>query len=977
MSFRAKIFIALLGLVAGLTGLLFVMVGQETERQVDLAVSEATMRAQNAFSDLEELWRAELSRVGARFTGSNRIPGALEAALEEDDSEVLADAANYELTIAGIADSLLVVADAEGSPVLALVNGAESTWNAGLPNVDDIVADDDEFFSYRIHEDRLFVVHAVPLALFGRLLGSMLVGYPVDREVIHRLGEVIGAEVCFVAGGRSLGATAGISNAALFDDVVALATADRLGTRILADRGWALAAEPLTVGEGVAGSRVIAVPLDEVVAPFERLRRRLAVAGATALFLALAIGVAVARGLASPVGVLTRATERVAEGDLEVQVPVRTRDELGRLGQAFNQMVNDLALKEKYRSVLDKVVSRDIAEEMLRGEIKLGGETRPVTTLFADIRGFTALTEGMPPERVIALLNEVMDAAAQAVDAEGGVVDKYVGDELMAVFGAPISGDDDARRAVRAALRIQEAVSDLNRGREARGDAPIGVGIGINTGPAVAGNMGSHDRLNYTVLGESVNLAARLCGRARAGEVLVSDATLDQAGDGFVTRALEPVRVKGISYSISVHEVRGERRAQSRVTSAALALSVALALVAGPLGWARPSHAQMPTLAEAGAYLVSPSGDYRLDLSGMLLLDVYEPGRDGAGFIFEDDTFLAGRLSLFLDATLGPYVDAAVELRADRGETPSDQGVTGRIEQAFVVIKPWKDRRFDIQIGRFLSPFGGWPRRHDTRADAFIRPPLPYDYRTMICPLVPPPNVEKFLNWKHVPERFRPTGSPVVWGAPYQKGAMVSWRTGGLTARVAVLGTAPSSEPYDWGYWPGEEFDPSWVGDLSYRFSHSFQMVVSCSVGPYLQTTIEPRLREGRSLDDYEQSIWSVYGSWTRGWTQLKIELLIDSWDVPNVYEKVEDDSAIVEIKQKVSPGWWLAARWSTIRFSELSTMYGGDNAWDWDIERWEIAFGWAPSRNLELRFESMWNSQKGPYEPDDDLLALQLKWLF
>src|SRR5205814_870235 len=128
-------------------------------------------------------------------------------------------------------------------------------------------------------------------------------------------------------------------------------------------------------------------------------------------------------------------------------------------------------------------------------------ETRRVVSLFADVRGFTAMTEGMEPQRVIALLNEFMEAASDAIDAEGGVVDKYVGDEIMAVFGAPVSRGGDADRAVRAALRIRAAVTELNAGRAARGEAPVSVGVGINAGPAVAGNMGSPGRLNYTVLG--------------------------------------------------------------------------------------------------------------------------------------------------------------------------------------------------------------------------------------------------------------------------------------------------------------------------------------------------------------------------------------------------------------------------------------------------------------------------------------------
>ena len=140
-------------------------------------------------------------------------------------------------------------------------------------------------------------------------------------------------------------------------------------------------------------------------------------------------------------------------------VNVKSRDELGKLAGSFNHMVHDLSLKERYRSLLDKVVSADIAEEMLKGDIVLGGENRRVTTLFADIRGFTPLTEGMEPQEVILMLNEYMDRAASAVEEHGGVVDKYVGDEIMAIFGAPVSQEEDALNAVRAALELESISS--------------------------------------------------------------------------------------------------------------------------------------------------------------------------------------------------------------------------------------------------------------------------------------------------------------------------------------------------------------------------------------------------------------------------------------------------------------------------------------------------------------------------------------
>jgi len=221
--------------------------------------------------------------------------------------------------------------------------------------------------------------------------------------------------------------------------------------------------------------------------------------------------------------------------------------------------VRGLFLKEKYRSVLDKAVSPEIAAEMLKGDLFPGGENRMVTVLFADIRGFTTITKGMDPRDVITMLNDYLEGASAAIETEGGVVDKYAGDQIMAIFGAPVSHSDDAPRAVRAALRMQETIRSLSESRRAAGKPEITMGIGINTGLAVAGNMGSRTRLNYTVLGESVNLAARLCSMAAAGQILISAATLEAVGPVLDAQALDPVTFRGWSDPVGVWLVKGLR----------------------------------------------------------------------------------------------------------------------------------------------------------------------------------------------------------------------------------------------------------------------------------------------------------------------------------------------------------------------------------------------------------------------------------
>jgi adenylate cyclase len=302
---------------------------------------------------------------------------------------------------------------------------------------------------------------------------------------------------------------------------------------------------------------VYAIPLDKALAPFRRIRTSLVLATLAAVTAAIILGFFLSKGISAPVLELVRSTAEVARGNYDFRVDVASRDELGILGNAFNTMLRGLLLKEKYRDVLDKAVSPAIADEMLKGDLFLGGENRVVTILFADIRGFTAMTEGMDPRGVIAMLNEYLEGATASIEAEGGVVDKYVGDEIMAVFGAPLSHSDDALRAVRAALSMQQSLRLLNESRRTAGKKGIAVGIGINTGLAVAGNTGSKTRLNYTVLGESVNLAARICSIAEAGQILISSSTLAAAEPALDTQTLKTVSFKGLSNPIGICLVNG------------------------------------------------------------------------------------------------------------------------------------------------------------------------------------------------------------------------------------------------------------------------------------------------------------------------------------------------------------------------------------------------------------------------------------
>ncbi|MEN9575569.1 MAG: hypothetical protein RL514_3424 [Verrucomicrobiota bacterium] len=262
-----------------------------------------------------------------------------------------------------------------------------------------------------------------------------------------------------------------------------------------------------------------------------------------ALVGALIVSLLLAHGLSVPIRELVRATEQISAGDFAIHLPERGKDDLGRLAKSFNEMAADLALKEKYHSILHTIADKDVAQQLLDGKIALGGELRETTVMFCDIRGFTALTQNMDPAEVIALLNEHMTILTQVVTEHHGVVDKFIGDSIMALFGAPKSYGDDAFNAVRCAEQMLAARAQLNQTSRYQ----IQMGIGLATGQVLAGNMGSANRSNYTVLGERVNLAARLCSIAGRGEIVLGPTTRDQLGDRITVQAMDPVQLKGFS----------------------------------------------------------------------------------------------------------------------------------------------------------------------------------------------------------------------------------------------------------------------------------------------------------------------------------------------------------------------------------------------------------------------------------------------
>jgi class 3 adenylate cyclase len=265
-----------------------------------------------------------------------------------------------------------------------------------------------------------------------------------------------------------------------------------------------------------------------------------------------------------PIALLAKATQDVSKGhysDIHLPHSKNRHDEIGVLSDSFTNMVVDLRDREKIRGVLNKVVSKEIAEEILKGNIHLGGEEKVISILFTDIRHFSKMTELLTPQVVINFLNAYMTKMSDIIEQEGGVIDKYVGDEIMALYGAPLPTPDNALRAIRTGLIMIETLRMWNIDRSSKGMPAVEIGIGIHTGIVVAGNMGAETRLNYTVLGANVNLASRLCMAAAPMQILITESTLNSlyVKETFIVEELPPILFKGFSEPIATYSVKGFR----------------------------------------------------------------------------------------------------------------------------------------------------------------------------------------------------------------------------------------------------------------------------------------------------------------------------------------------------------------------------------------------------------------------------------
>jgi class 3 adenylate cyclase len=393
---------------------------------------------------------------------------------------------------------------------------------------------------WRARGDRVLQIFSAPVRTNSGVVGAILVGYPVDRAFLEPLEKVTGTRI------ELAGPADAVRDSEIFESL-------RGSERYLG--GYVSLAGS---GNGAVGRFLILRPLAEEEREAARQMIHLVSIAAVILVIALLVALYLSSLVSRPLEALGRAVREVGAGNFRFRLNASSKDEFGQLGNLIDEMAAGLEERERIRAAFGRYVDDDVVREVLKNEGAgaLEGREKDITVLFADLANFTAFSEGKSPRELLRDLNAYFGSMARAVEEHKGILDKFIGDAIMAYWGAPLANPRHAEHACRAALAMATRFQTEIAPRYPK----LGLRIGVAAGGALVGNVGSEQRQNYTVMGDTVNLASRLEGvnKAFGTQICVSSAARELAGDGFRFRRLGRVRVAGRSEPEAVYELVSE-----------------------------------------------------------------------------------------------------------------------------------------------------------------------------------------------------------------------------------------------------------------------------------------------------------------------------------------------------------------------------------------------------------------------------------
>jgi adenylate cyclase len=403
------------------------------------------------------------------------------------------------------------------------------------------------------------LVSAAPVHNEGSQSGALALLTPITPRYLEYLDTKLNADLAISVNGELVAATSDHPAPALRSQSEQ-ATIQEVGEKLFAVKTFkpkALQRDGL-VAEVTASRDVTEVHEEKQQALLYHLA---ALAGV--LIVVLGFALRFASRLGRSVQAISDAADQVKGGKYVNAPVVKTGDEIETLSLHFNEMVRGLEERDRLRDTFGRYVTRQVADHLMKGNVNLGGELVPVTVLFSDIRSFSSISETMDPRAVLDFLNEYFSGMVESVLHHHGVVDKFIGDAIMAVFGAPVPEPEDALNAIKAALEMHTRLHKINENLKQRGLPEIKTGIGLHCGQVVAGNMGHAERMEYTVIGDVVNLASRLEGMTKELEcdVILSEDLYNQVEQHIEAEPLRKIKVKGRDQEVMVYRLIGLRSA--------------------------------------------------------------------------------------------------------------------------------------------------------------------------------------------------------------------------------------------------------------------------------------------------------------------------------------------------------------------------------------------------------------------------------
>lgn len=405
------------------------------------------------------------------------------------------------------------------------------------------------------------LVDATPVKFEGRQVGALALLTPITQQYVEHLSTHLDADLVLSVDGQAV-ATSDAHPApelrskneqvVFEEDHQHLFAVETFQPRKLQRHGIAI---ELTATRDVTDLRA-SVRAD--------LMRHLGILSLVALVV-LALALRYAHRVAAVVEGIAAAARKLQQGQYEAAAVPSTNDELQLLSENFNAMVIGLQERDRLKETFGRYVTRQVADHLMARDQQLGGELVPVTVLFSDIRSFTTISETMPPRDLLDFLNEYFTGMVESILTNRGVVDKFIGDAIMAVFGAPSPEPDDPLNAVKAALEMRAALGAINEGFVQRGLPEIRTGIGLHYGQVVAGNMGHSERMEYTVIGDTVNVASRLEGMTKelGCDIVISGELHAEVQHAIDAEPLKEIKVKGRGEAVMVYRVKGLKQPES------------------------------------------------------------------------------------------------------------------------------------------------------------------------------------------------------------------------------------------------------------------------------------------------------------------------------------------------------------------------------------------------------------------------------